>query len=383
MTWTKFDDGFPRHPKVLAAGEEAASLFMWVLVWCNGQLTDGAIPAAALARITERPNALDLAARLVESGLWEVTPTGWQVHDFASHNPSRADVLQRRAETSAERAKAGRKGGMAPRKPKKPRGVAAGANAEQNEAQTTTSPGPSPRPESKPLPPSRALAREETPRPPPAPPKTEPPKVAVAAGASLTPDEKTTATTRLQAMMRRSKGRFDPYRGTDSDRTTIARRLLERDVDDDLCHRAGVLLLDPKEVWPWAKNLGDTAVTIAWLLGRADDRGHRTGAPLGQLLDAAKAQRAAEVARVEREAARRAQMEAQQAAYLAQRVTQPRVTPATMPTPAFARLRVAGREALTGQPAAAPQTPDKGRAGMGWADGLDELFAPTEDAAAA
>ena len=206
----------------------------------------------------------------------------------------------------------------------------------------------------------------------------------MAVSASLSGERKALAAKRLTRLGALSDGRFDPMRGAMEDRVAVGLRLTESGVDDDLIERMGELLREPAAVWTWAPpGMFDSALAATFLLGKADDRGKRSGVPLAQLLDAAKTQRAAEVARAEREAARRAQMEAQQAAYLAQRVTQPRVTPATMPTPAFARLRVAGREALTGQPAAAPRTPDKGHAGMGWTDGLDELFAPAGEAAAA
>ncbi|KKK81567.1 hypothetical protein LCGC14_2812180, partial [marine sediment metagenome] len=70
MTWVRLDDNFPGHRKVLAAGPEAAWLHIEGLCYCAHQQTDGAIPGAALAKLTQfsKPKAAKLAARLVEVG---------------------------------------------------------------------------------------------------------------------------------------------------------------------------------------------------------------------------------------------------------------------------------------------------------------------------
>ena len=112
MNWAKIDDGFYDHPKVLIAGEEAANLYLRGLVWCCKHLTDGAIPREALRTLTGRRDAAALAAKLVASGLWEARESGWAVHDFHDHNPTAAEVKARRAELSAKRAEAGKRGGI-------------------------------------------------------------------------------------------------------------------------------------------------------------------------------------------------------------------------------------------------------------------------------
>jgi putative intracellular protease/amidase len=112
VNWAKIDDGFYDHPKVLVAGEEAANLYLRGLVWCCKHLTDGAIPREALRTLTGRRDAAALAAKLVASGLWEARESGWAVHDFHDHNPTAAEVKARRAELSAKRAEAGKRGGI-------------------------------------------------------------------------------------------------------------------------------------------------------------------------------------------------------------------------------------------------------------------------------
>lgn len=111
MTWAKVDDGFLDHPKVLRAGEDAANLYLRALIWCNKHLTDGHIPREALRALSMRSGLPALAGRLVAVGLWEETAEGWYVHDFAAHNPLRADVEAKRQDLSAKRAEAGKRGG--------------------------------------------------------------------------------------------------------------------------------------------------------------------------------------------------------------------------------------------------------------------------------
>lgn len=113
MTWTKLDDNIYDNPKMVKAGEEAADLYVRALVYCNKHLTDGRIEAEVLGAITRKRSAAKLAADLVRVGAWEVHPDGgWIVHDFHDHNPTAEEVLAKRAELSAKRAEAGRRGGM-------------------------------------------------------------------------------------------------------------------------------------------------------------------------------------------------------------------------------------------------------------------------------
>ena len=103
MTWIKLDDGFPNHPKVHAVGDEAAWLFVAGLCYCSSYLTDGFIPAAALGRLTGQSDPAELVARLVDVGMWEIVPGGWQVRDYTSHQRSKAEVEVER-EKGKERA---------------------------------------------------------------------------------------------------------------------------------------------------------------------------------------------------------------------------------------------------------------------------------------
>ncbi len=107
MSWIKMDDQFADHPKVLRVGGDAAWLYVAALCYCARYLTDGDIPSAVVARLTDRANPDGLAARLVGVGLWEQTPDGYRVHDYLDYNPAGDE---QRAKRKA-RAEAGRRGG--------------------------------------------------------------------------------------------------------------------------------------------------------------------------------------------------------------------------------------------------------------------------------
>jgi len=97
MTWVRIDEGFPEHPKVIAAGPIASWLHVCALAYCNRQLTDGVITTAVLARLSDGRRNTAHAAALVEAGLWEVIDGGWLIHDFLHYQPSRAKVESERA----------------------------------------------------------------------------------------------------------------------------------------------------------------------------------------------------------------------------------------------------------------------------------------------
>ena len=48
MSWTKLDDLFPGHPKVITLSDSAFRLHVTALCYCASQLTDGFIPSPAI-----------------------------------------------------------------------------------------------------------------------------------------------------------------------------------------------------------------------------------------------------------------------------------------------------------------------------------------------
>jgi len=94
--WARFDDEFPDHPKVLAAGPLAAWLHVCAICYACRYLTDGFIPHGQVRRLADVEDPTLLVGRLVSSGLWEVVPGGYRVHDFLEYQPAKAGVEHER-----------------------------------------------------------------------------------------------------------------------------------------------------------------------------------------------------------------------------------------------------------------------------------------------
>jgi hypothetical protein len=75
VTWSRIDDQFALHPKVLAAGNAAVGLWVRCLTQCSALKTDGLVPAA-LAAVLGSPEEI---ASLTAAGLWEPVTQGQTV----------------------------------------------------------------------------------------------------------------------------------------------------------------------------------------------------------------------------------------------------------------------------------------------------------------
>lgn len=98
----RVDVGFWDHPKAIAAGRDGRGLYLCAIGWSRSQLTDGRIPAYVLPMLAFKDgmpidSASAAADRLVEVGLWERTPDGWQIHDYAEHQQTTDDIEDQRA----------------------------------------------------------------------------------------------------------------------------------------------------------------------------------------------------------------------------------------------------------------------------------------------
>ncbi len=82
MIYVQVDVDFPSHPRALRAGPLGRDLWYWGLCYVRKYLTDGEVPAAALATYPE-PGAEEIAERLVRLGLWERTDDGFRVCRYA------------------------------------------------------------------------------------------------------------------------------------------------------------------------------------------------------------------------------------------------------------------------------------------------------------
>lgn len=111
MSWVKLDDGFLDHQKFLEAGPVAGYMALSALAWSNRNLTDGFIPGAQVARLANLEGICDeirgssndyihyteLAAALVEAGLWNPAEGGYQIHDYHDHQPTADTIRSKRA----------------------------------------------------------------------------------------------------------------------------------------------------------------------------------------------------------------------------------------------------------------------------------------------
>ena len=93
MTYFKVDDHFHSHPKILTLGLDAVGLWTLAGSWSGEQLTDGFIPVSLIARLGGSEST---ALALVDAGLWEHAPNGYQFHDWAAHNQTKAQVEESR-----------------------------------------------------------------------------------------------------------------------------------------------------------------------------------------------------------------------------------------------------------------------------------------------
>ncbi|NAE18213.1 hypothetical protein [Enterococcus hirae] len=108
MSWARLDDRWHDHPKVVAAGLEAAGLWTMCLTWAHqarkSSKEPGVVPVEIVVRFAG-PKAKRLAAKLVSTGLFdERTDAGWPIHDFN-------DYLAKYDSDQAR--EAGRRGGLA------------------------------------------------------------------------------------------------------------------------------------------------------------------------------------------------------------------------------------------------------------------------------
>lgn len=102
MVWVRLADDFPHHPKILQAGPLAGWLWACGLAYANRYATDGFIPSAQVRLLADLEAAERHARRLVDVGLWEVAKGGYQIHDFATYQPS-AEEVRRDRESAARR----------------------------------------------------------------------------------------------------------------------------------------------------------------------------------------------------------------------------------------------------------------------------------------
>jgi hypothetical protein len=128
MPWTRLDDGFHSHPKVLGLSDVAYRLHVQSLNWAVARSTDGKVPEIALvvALPAHRPRQREQAAVELESaGLWIRNGVGWYIHDFEDYQDTKADLEARRQKWASQK-----------------RGQRSGVHRGHSEDSSTTQPNP-------------------------------------------------------------------------------------------------------------------------------------------------------------------------------------------------------------------------------------------------
>ena len=118
MSWAKFDDQYPDHPKIVEVGPLGMALHMAATCYCARYLTDGFVPTRMMARlvsfdgITIDSNGVSnqvttkyVISELVRVGLFEIVEGGYFVHDYGEYNPSSDQVKAQRAENAEKQRK--------------------------------------------------------------------------------------------------------------------------------------------------------------------------------------------------------------------------------------------------------------------------------------
>jgi hypothetical protein len=99
--WVRLDVDYFSNPKALAAGRDGRDLHLASICWVGRYLTDGYIPAAAIADISHAAGVPNRHVhhgieRAVFAGLWVPNGDGFELHDFVAMNGTRADVERER-----------------------------------------------------------------------------------------------------------------------------------------------------------------------------------------------------------------------------------------------------------------------------------------------
>lgn len=104
-TFIRLHDGMPDHPKIEGLSDRAFRLLVSTWCWCSRQLTDGKVPA----KVWTKRGTPAGRRELMDAGLAVDCGEYIEMHDYLEHQRSAAEV----AELRAQRAEAGRKGGLA------------------------------------------------------------------------------------------------------------------------------------------------------------------------------------------------------------------------------------------------------------------------------
>lgn len=108
MSWVRIDDAMPEHPKIVGLSDTAFRMHISALCHCSRYLTDGVFTERAFRAMTANvPRSSRARARkeLILARVWVQTrdddgTLGYEIHDYAEYQPTRAEVLEHRENTA-------------------------------------------------------------------------------------------------------------------------------------------------------------------------------------------------------------------------------------------------------------------------------------------
>jgi len=107
MPWFKVDDGFANSKPVLRIPRRyrAQAIGLWILAgtWSAKELTDGFVPDYVVEELGGTPA---MAEQLIKAGLWEKAENGYQFVRWSDYQPTKVEVLTRRAQEAERKQRA-------------------------------------------------------------------------------------------------------------------------------------------------------------------------------------------------------------------------------------------------------------------------------------
>jgi hypothetical protein len=107
LAWVRLDSAIGMNDKILALIADktfnetkrwkATTSYMVALGWCGQQETDGNVRREALSFVHGDPKTAEI---LVKHELWDVTETGWRIHNYGERQQLRA-TTQARSDASS------------------------------------------------------------------------------------------------------------------------------------------------------------------------------------------------------------------------------------------------------------------------------------------
>jgi hypothetical protein len=119
VTDTRLPSHWLLHPTFLQLSPEDWFVYTRALMWCNHQLTDGAIPANVLGLLHPEGAKPEIYERLTRFALWSKTEYGYLSLEWEEHQTPRSEFLRQR-ELSRARKRAERERARLKLEPSKP-----------------------------------------------------------------------------------------------------------------------------------------------------------------------------------------------------------------------------------------------------------------------